>query len=161
MANKVIKKNEVTRLIENLPRNVLLVYDAAYAEYIDDPNYIDGVELVEKNENVILCERGISAPHTHKATSRFLLDLQAIPAIKDNSCLPIISDPSHACFWHEWVKPLTLGSIATGAEGIMVEFHENPREAAVDPLQAISFKEFEDLVDQSRNLAESLNKKIV
>lgn len=117
--------------------------------------------LIEKNENVILCERGISAPHTHKATSRFLLDLQAIPAIKDNSCLPIISDPSHACFWHEWVKPLTLGSIATGAEGIMVEFHENPREAAVDPLQAISFKEFEDLVDQSRNLAESLNKKIV
>jgi len=117
--------------------------------------------LIEKNENVILCERGISAPHTHKATSRFLLDLQAIPAIKDNSCLPIISDPSHACFWHEWVKPLTLGSIATGAEGVMVEFHENPREAAVDPLQAISFKEFEDLVDQSRNLAESLNKKIV
>ncbi len=117
--------------------------------------------LIEKNENVILCERGISAPHTHKATSRFLLDLQSIPAIKDNSCLPIISDPSHACFWHEWVRPLTLGSIATGAEGIMVEFHENPREAAVDPLQAISFKEFEDLVDQSRNLAESLNKKIV
>ena len=73
--------------------------------------------LIEKNEKVILCERGITAPHTHRATSRFLLDIQAIPAIKDNSCLPIISDPSHACFWHEWVKPLSLASLAAGAEG--------------------------------------------
>ena len=44
---------------------------------------------IKKNDKVILCERGVSAPHTHKSTSRFLLDLQAIPAIKDNSCLPI------------------------------------------------------------------------
>ena len=49
-----IRKNEVNRLIENLPRNILLVYDAAYAEYIDDPNYVDGADLVEKNENVIM-----------------------------------------------------------------------------------------------------------
>ena len=60
--------------------------------------------LVEKNEKVILCERGVSVPHTHKSTSRFLLDLQAIPAVKESSCLPIISDPSHASFWHKWVK---------------------------------------------------------
>ena len=73
--------------------------------------------LIEKNEKVILCERGISAPHTHKSTSRFMLDIQAIPAIKEYSCLPIISDPSHACFWHEWVEPLTLASLAAGAEG--------------------------------------------
>ena len=102
--------------------------------------------FAKKNQNIILCERGVSAPHTHKSTSRFMLDIQAIPALKEYSCLPIISDPSHACFWHEWVKPLTLGSIATGADGIMIEFHENPRESAVDPLQAIGFKEFEDLI---------------
>ncbi len=117
--------------------------------------------LLEKNEKVILCERGVSAPHTHRASSRFLLDLQAIPAIKDNSCLPVISDPSHACFWHEWVKPLTLGSIATGADGIMIEFHENPRESAVDPLQAIDFKEFEDLIKNSQRVANAIDKKIV
>ena len=87
-----------------------------------------------KNENVILCERGISVPHTHRSSSRFLLDLQAIPAIKDNSCLPIISDPSHASFWHKWVEPLALGSLAAGAEGLMIEFHPDPRNAAVDPL---------------------------
>ena len=117
--------------------------------------------LVEKNEKVILCERGITTPHTHKATSRFLLDIQAIPAIKDNSCLPIISDPSHACFWHEWVRPLALASIAAGAEGLMIETHPNPREAAVDPLQAISLKEFSDLVDKLREIAKVINKKIV
>ena len=89
--------------------------------------------LLEKNEKVILCERGVSTPHTHKDTSRFMLDIQAIPAIKDYSCLPIISDPSHACFWHKWVESLALGSLAAGAEGLMIEFHPDPRNAAVDP----------------------------
>ena len=117
--------------------------------------------LIEKNEKVILCERGITAPHTHKATSRFLLDIQAIPAIKDNSCLPIISDPSHACFWHEWVKPLSLASLAAGAEGLMLEIHPDPRNAAVDPLQAINLNEFSELVDKLTEVAKVLNKKIV
>ena len=117
--------------------------------------------LVEKNQNIILCERGVSAPHTHKSTSRFMLDIQAIPALKEYSCLPIISDPSHACFWHKWVEPLTLASLAAGAEGLMIEFHPDPRNAAVDPLQAINFEEFTSLVSKLRNLAEVFEKKIV
>ena len=117
--------------------------------------------LIEKNEKVISCERGITTPHTHKATSRFLLDIQAIPAIKDNSCLPIISDPSHACFWHKWVKPLSLASLAAGAEGLMLEIHPDPRNAAVDPLQAINLSEFSELVDKLTEVAKVLNKKIV
>ena len=117
--------------------------------------------LVEKNENIILCERGVSAPHTHKSSSRFMLDIQAIPAIKDYSCLPIISDPSHACFWHEWVEPLALASLAAGAEGLMIEFHPDPRNAAVDPLQAINFEEFTRLVKKLRSIGSLLNKKIL
>lgn len=117
--------------------------------------------LVEKNEKVILCERGVSVPHTHKSTSRFLLDLQAIPAVKESSCLPIISDPSHASFWHKWVKPLSLASLAVGAEGLMIETHPDPRNAAVDPLQAINFDEFSSLIDELRELGKILNKKIV
>ena len=116
--------------------------------------------LIEKNEKVILCERGISAPHTHKSTSRFMLDIQAIPATKEYSCLPIISDPSHACFWHEWVEPLTLASLAAGAEGLMIEFHPDPRNAAVDPLQALNFDEFTNLIKKLRLIGSSLNKKI-
>ena len=117
--------------------------------------------LVEKNEKVILCERGVSVPHTHKSTSRFLLDLQAIPAVKESSCLPIISDPSHASFWHKWVKPLSLASLAVGAEGLMIETHPDPRNAAVDPLQAINFDEFSSLIDDLREVGKVLNKKIV
>ena len=116
--------------------------------------------LIEKNEKVILCERGVSVPHTHKSTSRFLLDLQAIPAVKESSCLPIISDPSHASFWHKWVKPLSLASLAVGAE-VMLETHPDPRNAAVDPLQAINFEEFSNLVDELREVGKVLNKKIV
>ena len=68
--------------------------------------------LVEKNQNIILCEREVFLPHIHtNLNSRFMLDIQAIPALKQYSCLPIISDPSHACFWHEWVEPLTLASL--------------------------------------------------
>ena len=117
--------------------------------------------LVEKNEKVILCERGITTAHTHKATSRFLLDIQAIPAIKENSCLPIISDPSHACFWHAWVRPLSLASLAAGAEGLMLEIHPDPRNAAVDPLQAINLNEFSELVDKLKEVAKVLDKQIV
>ena len=117
--------------------------------------------LVEKNEKVILCERGVSVPHTHKSTSRFLLDLQAIPAVKESSCLPIISDPSHASFWHKWVKPLSLASLAVGAEGLMIETHPDPRNAAVDPLQAINFDEFSSLIDELREVGKVLNQKIV
>ncbi len=117
--------------------------------------------LLEKNQNIILCERGISAPHTHKSTSRFMLDIQAIPALKEYSCLPIISDPSHACFWHEWVEPLTLASLAAGAEGLMIEFHPDPRNAAVDPLQAINFQEFTNLIKKLRDIGSLLNKKIL
>ena len=117
--------------------------------------------LVEKNDKVILCERGVSVPHTHRSTSRFLLDIQAIPAIKENSCLPIISDPTHASFWHKWVRSLSLASLAVGAEGLMIETHPDPRNAAVDPLQAINFEEFSKHVDELRELGKVLNKKIV
>ena len=117
--------------------------------------------LIEKNEKVILCERGITVPQTHRATSRFLLDIQAIPAIKDNSCLSIISDPSHACFWHKWVRPLSLASLAAGAEGLMLEIHPDPRNAAVDPLQAINLNEFSELVNKLKEVAKVLDKEIV
>ena len=117
--------------------------------------------LINKNDKVLLCERGVSVPHTHKATSRFLLDLQIVPAVKEVSNLPLIVDPSHACFWHKWVKSLTLASIASGANGLMLEFHPNPRNARVDPLQPISFNEFSKLIDECREMAKILNKKII
>ena len=62
--------------------------------------------LLEGNEKLILCERGITAPHTHRNTSRFILDIQAIVALKELIKYPVISDPSHASFWAPWVPAL-------------------------------------------------------
>jgi len=112
--------------------------------------------LNEGNDQLVMCERGVVAPHTHRSTSRFLLDLQVIPAFKELSFLPIITDPSHATFWANWVEPMALASIAAGSDGLMIEVHPDPRNAAVDPLQAISFKEFESLAEKSKCLKSAL-----
>ena len=115
--------------------------------------------LVEGNEKILLCERGVSAPHTHRSTSRFLLDLQVVPAAQEITHLPIIVDPSHATFWSEWVKPMTLASVASGADGIMLEVHPDPKNSAVDPLQPINFDEFNLLMQDMHKLSKLLFRK--
>ena len=114
--------------------------------------------LVEGNEKVILCERGIVAPHTHRETSRFLLDLQVIPAAKEITHLPIVTDPSHATFWRPWVRSMSLASIASGVDGLMLEVHPDPPNAAVDPLQSIDFAEFSKLMIEMNNVGKAVNK---
>ena len=109
---------------------------------------------------MILCERGISIPHTHRETSRFALDIQAIPALKEISKYPIISDPSHASFWAPWVPSLTYASIAAGCDGLIIEMHPNPKKSLVDPLQPLNFNEFSKVVKQSRLVAKSIKRKI-
>ena len=99
--------------------------------------------LLEGNGQVILCERGVAAPHTHRATSRFLLDLQVVPAAQEVTHLPVAVDPSHATFWRPWVKPMSLASVAAGADGIMIEVHPDPKNAAVDPLQPVDYAELD------------------
>ena len=117
-------------------------YGASLRDWLGAAEYI----LVEGNEKVILCERGVSAPHTHRSSSRFLLDLQVIPAAQELTHLPIVSDPSHATFWRPWVRPMALASIASGVDGVMLEVHPDPDNAAVDPLQPINYSDFNDLM---------------
>ena len=117
--------------------------------------------LVEGNENLILCERGVSIPHTHRPTSRFALDIQAIPALKEITKFPVISDPSHASFWAPWVPSLTYASIAAGCDGLIIETHPNPKKSSVDPLQPLDFKQFSKLIKMSRKLSKIFNKKII
>ncbi len=116
--------------------------------------------LIEGNSKLILCERGVSIPHTHRDTSRFALDIQAIPALKEICQYPIISDPSHASFWAPWVPSLTLASIAAGCDGLIIEMHTNPKKSAVDPLQPLNFKQFKELIKKSKKVAKSLDRKI-
>ena len=102
--------------------------------------------LYEGNEKIILCERGVTVPHTHRDSSRFLLDLQVVPAAKEITHLPIAIDPSHATFWRPWVAPMSLASVAAGADSIMLEVHPDPENSAVDPLQPIDFNSFTKLM---------------
>ena len=115
--------------------------------------------LLEGNTKVILCERGVVAPHTHRETSRFLLDLQVIPAAKEITHLPVVTDPSHATFWRPWVRSMAMASIAAGADGVMLEVHPDPPNAAVDPLQSIDFNEFSKLIDDLSKIGKVVNRK--
>ena len=117
--------------------------------------------LVEGNKNLILCERGVSSPHTHRETSRFILDIQAIPALQELTSLPIISDPSHASFWAPWVPPLIYASIAANCNGLIIEMHPKPNESAVDPLQPLNYKKFSEVLNNSKKIAKLFKKKII
>lgn len=116
--------------------------------------------LCEGNSQVLLCERGVAVPHTHRDSSRFLLDLQVVPAAQEITHLPIIVDPSHATFWEPWVKPMALASIACGADGIMVETHPDPKNAAVDSLQPMTLEAFDKLMLKMEKVARAVDRKV-
>ena len=124
-------------------------YGASLRDWLGAAEYA----LYEGNKKVILCERGVSVPHTHKDSSRFLLDLQVVPAAKEITHLPIAVDPSHATFWRPWVKPMALASIAAGCDSVMLEVHPDPENSAVDPLQPIDFEAFKNLMVDMNKIA--------
>lgn len=91
---------------------------------------------------VILCERGI---RTFETATRSTLDLSAVPLLKSRTHLPIIVDPSHATGDAKLIKPMALAAAAAGADGIMVEVHNDPQHALCDGQQALTPDEFRDL----------------
>ena len=127
-------------------------YGASLRDWLGAAEYI----LYEGNDKLILCERGVSIPHTHRATSRFALDLQVVPAAKEITHLPIVVDPSHATFWRPWVNSMSLAAIASGADGIMLEVHPDPDNSAVDPLQPINYEHFTKLIKKMDTIAKSI-----
>ena len=111
-----------------------------------------------QQQQIVLCERGVVSNHTHRAGSRFLLDLQVVPAAQDVTHLPVMTDPSHATFWQPWVRPMMLASIGAGADGLMLEVHPNPPEAAVDPLQCSSLEQFDEMMKAMRPVAAAIGR---
>ena len=97
------------------------------------------------NENVILCERGI---RTFETATRNTLDLSAVPVLKQKSHLPIIIDPSHATGKRDLVEPLAKAAIAVGADGLMIEVHNNPAKALCDGKQSIKPDTFDKIMKQ-------------
>ena len=103
------------------------------------------------NENVILCERGI---RTYEGYTRNTLDLSAIPVIKKLSHLPVIVDPSHASGYWYLVEPLAKAAIAAGADGLMIEVHNDPQHALSDGQQSVKPELFNTIMQKVKVLAE-------
>ena len=111
---------------------------ATIDEWLNAAEYI----MAEGNPNVVLCERGI---RTYETATRNTLDISAVPVIRSKSHLPIIVDPSHATGVRAYVAPLAKCAIADGADGIMVEAHNNPTYALSDGPQSLTLPQFDEL----------------
>src|SRR5881296_111329 len=111
----------------------------------------------EGNSEVILCERGIK---TFETSTRFTLDISAIPVLKQETHLPVIVDPSHPAGRRDLVLPLARAAVAAGADGIIVEVHPRPEEALCDAAQQIPTSEFHDFSDEIRALASLMGRTI-
>ncbi len=113
--------------------------------------------LANGNPNVMLCERGI---RTFEKYTRNTFDLNAIPALKERTHLPIIADPSHATGHWEYVESVTLGAIAAGADGTIIEVHPNPSEALSDGQQSLLPERYEALMEKARQVAAAIGRSI-
>ena len=113
--------------------------------------------LSEGNPNVVLVERGI---RTFEKSTRFTLDVSAVPVLKSQTHLPVWIDPSHAAGKREYVVPLALAGIAAGADGIIVETHPNPEEAKSDAAQQLRESEFAAMMERIKRLLPALDKEI-
>lgn len=125
--------------------------NATYEEWIMSAEYI----MASGNENVILCERGI---RTFETFTRNTLDLQSIPVLKSKTHLPIIVDPSHAGGKWWLVEPMAKAAVAAGADGLMIEVHNNPECALCDGAQSLKPEKFDALLKQIRQIASVVGK---
>jgi 3-deoxy-7-phosphoheptulonate synthase len=137
------------RKVGRLSRPVLLKrgMSATIEELLLSAEYI----AAEGNDRIFLCERGVRTFSNH---ARNTLDLTAVPAVRKESHLPIIVDPSHGTGSREKVAPLARAATAVGADGLIVEVHDDPRRALSDGLQALLPAEFAALMKEIRAIAE-------
>jgi len=120
-----------------------------YQELLMSAEYI----MASGNENVILCERGV---RTFETYTRNTLDISAVPVLKKLSHLPVIVDPSHAVGVAEFVAPLSLAAVAAGADGLIIEVHNNPACAKCDGMQSLTPEQFRQLVRRIEKLKSAL-----
>ncbi len=126
---------------------------ATIEEWLMSAEYI----MSEGNPNVILCERGI---RTYETSTRNTLDISAIPMIKKLSHLPVIVDPSHAAGIRWMVEPLSKAAIAIGADGLIIEVHNNPEKALCDGKQSITPDMYDTLLNDLRPIASAVGRKM-
>ena len=122
---------------------------ATMKEWLMSAEYI----MSEGNEQVILCERGI---RTYETYTRNTLDLSAVPTLKNLSHLPVVVDPSHATGQSRLVRPMSLAAAASGADGLMIEVHNDPPHALCDGAQSLTPEQFADVAARVRKVLEAI-----
>lgn len=124
---------------------------ATYEEWLMSAEYV----MAGGNENVILCERGV---RTFETYTRNTLDLAAIPVLRKLTHLPIIVDPSHATGIARLVEPMALAATACGADGLIIEVHNDPMHALCDGAQSLRPEVYDDLAKKVRSVREVIAK---
>ena len=124
---------------------------ATIEEWLMSAEYI----MAGGNDNVILCERGI---RTYETYTRNTLDIAAIPIVKKLSHLPVVVDPSHASGKSWLVEPLAMAAVAAGADGLIIEVHNDPPHALSDGAQSLTPKQFDGVAKKIFALKKSLEK---
>ena len=119
--------------------------NATYEEWIMSAEYI----MASGNENVILCERGI---RTFETKTRNTLDISAVPMLRELTHLPIVIDPSHAAGIRRMVRPLSMAAVAAGADGLMIEVHNDPEHAKCDGPQCLRPETFDEVAADALKL---------
>jgi 3-deoxy-7-phosphoheptulonate synthase len=122
-------------------------------EWLQAAEYI----LLEGNQNVVLCERGI---RTFETATRNTLDLAAVPVLRKATHLPIVVDPSHATGSRELIAPMAKAAVAAGTDGLMIETHPTPELALSDSQQQLDLAEFAVLMQELESVAKAVGRKI-
>ncbi len=136
---------ELLKELSHYSKPVLLKrgLSATYNEWINAAKYINN------EDKVILCERGIRSFDT---TTRNVLDIQAVPYIKNNTKHKIFVDPSHASGNRYMIEPMSLASVVAGCDGLIIEVHDKPDESLCDKNQAINVETLQTIIDKVKKL---------
>jgi 3-deoxy-7-phosphoheptulonate synthase len=150
-----IQNFTLLRRVGEMGKPVLLKRGMATSiqEFLLSAEYI----LAAGNPNVILCERGI---RTFETSTRFTLDLNAVPVLKKLSHLPVVVDPSHGTGHWDLVAPMAKGAVACGADGLIIEVHPKPEEALSDGPQSLKPAKFAQLMRELRPVAEAVGRSL-
>ncbi len=142
---------ELLKVLGELKKPILLKrgLSATYEELLMSAEYI----MAGGNENVILCERGI---RTFETYTRNTMDVSAVPVLKTLSHLPVIVDPSHAAGKYKLVPPLAKAALAAGADGLLIEVHNDPEHALSDGPQSLRPEVFDELAGELKRLHNAL-----
>ena len=146
---------ELLKQLGKLQKPILLKRGLANTieEFLMSAEYV----MAGGNSNVILCERGI---RTYETYTRNTLDISAVPVLKRISHLPVVVDPSHAAGIYWMVRPLARAAVAAGADGLIIEVHNDPARALSDGAQSLTYESFAETMPELRQLALAVGREL-